>query len=352
MTDFENELRSKLWAAVPIEQSTEGLAANAVARAANRRRARRVAVGAAAAAVVALVVTISQLTGPHDAGPAYPGPSPRADCSVQADVMSAVPTSRPVTAPRHAWLCPAGPGDQRATGADGWELPGTRLDTLAADVWIGPPGEDFRCVGHRRGPAFTLTVEATDGRLTTYASRDLTCDGLPTLATFLSAAADEEADREATHRADGRVGCRSLSELRRQQAVAPSWGDATQPFRQATFCLAPTWLRFDAVTHTSRFVDPVAPRAYAEIPLDEATLALLNADVATTRGGFRGNGECGGEGAWTYTIQGVTPAGTHRYLTTDCLDEFFRRDVSADGREGFIPSAATQAALRRLVPRD
>ena len=72
----------------------------------------------------------------------------------------------------------------------------------------------------------------------------------------------------------------------------------------------------------------------------------------TAREGFCGNRECLGEGRWTYSIIAATHAGKFLMMGTNCLDELFILSAVEDSTPnhyGFIPSAATTAALRSLV---
>jgi len=69
--------------------------------------------------------------------------------------------------------------------------------------------------------------------------------------------------------------------------------------------------------------------------------------MTAVRYNYPGNGECNGDGAWTYSVIGRTESGQYRMLRTGCLDEFF---VSGADRVGFNVSPDTTASLRALVP--
>lgn len=354
MSDLDTRLREALHELAPADPRTDGLAAGARHYAARVRRSQQVALaGATAAALVAAGLVVGSLDKPGRVVPAGRLLAP-ADCTRQAAQPSVPKADGQNTADvLAAWVCadasapavgstasPSAPGPS-AVPAAGWELP--RAELTAPQVLpfliVAGRGTDSECGSYRPGPPFTITLETSGGLLSTFRSRDMACAGVPALASFLAALADEEADARAARSSDGALACRSTESW---PSVTSDSGLAT-PLVAATFCLVPSFMVGDPV----RAIQPMAARSYRSLSLTAEVVASLNRDLSDLQHGFRGNGACSGEGGWRYTIMGVTGEGARRMLYTACLDEFF---VQSADRVGFIPSPGTTAALRALVP--
>jgi len=351
MTDIEDRVRSVLRAVVPAEPDTQRLAAGAL-RYHQRARRRRIAGAVLSALVIlaALVFVVGLLNPPPRGLHAEPM-GPPSYCTATA--QPAAPSSSESIAPPPvvaAWICPDLTG--AADGA-GWQLPGEPLTGQHAeslDAWLLPPNPspssgnpadlEPGCTPVIPGPAYTLALQTASGRTVTYRSKDLSCGGANLLAYFLGELADQEADDRAAAAPDEALACRTdRAWTARHQAVPLDAAFAT-----ARMCFAPRYRSGDP----EQFIQPMITRSYQSTLLPEEALAMLNKDMTSpSTGTFTGNGACYGEGAWAYSVVGLTYSGQYKMLATACLDEWWVVGVS---RKGFIPSAATRTALRSLVP--
>lgn len=355
MSDVEDRLREALRDLAPTRPTTDGLAEGAWRSHARERRRRLAAAGATVLAVLAGTgAAVGLLDRPPPAIPSGPVLTP-GDCTdlPQPLARAALTEWDLETAPRlrAAWICPD-PADPQTQ--DGWELPLTPLTGRYAQgvapplAWLDRPSgsagiaaDAATCGPLRSGPAFTFTRQTENGLATTSRSVDDMCGGAQTIRLFLEAMADQEADALAASAPDPGLACRS------DQA----WIDGTEgvrgmnsPLVTATMCFAPKY--WDATGGRMAYLQPMVPRTYRSVDLPPDTLADLNRDM-TTAAYYRGNGECAGEGAWTYSVLGRTASGTYRKLRTACLDEMF--EVGQD-HWGFDVSPDTTAKLRALVP--
>ena len=348
MSDLDTRLRAALHELAPPHPAADGLADGARRYAVRARRVRQVGLAAATAAILVVAgVVAGSLERPGRVVPAGPFLTP-ADCTRQAPRSSSpAPDGEPMAGVGAAWVCPdvaareTGSSSGTLTGGteDGWRLPAAQLTAQPTQgLNIGGRADESSCGSIRPGPAFTVTLESTAGQLTTYRSGEMACAGAFALASFLDALADEEADAKATRTPDDGLACRS----------SESWPTPRQPVAldsplvSARFCLAPSFLTGDPI-HP---IEPMAARSYVSKDLSAEVVASLNEDLTHVQG-FRGNGECSGEGSWTYAVMGLTGAGERRMLATACLDELW---IVGRANYGLIPSAQTTAMLRALVP--
>lgn len=351
MNDIEDRLRSVLRAVVPTDPDPHGLAAGAMRY--HRRDRRLKLAGAVLCALVVLVILTmaARLLSPPPRA-LHADPMGTASTCPATEQPAAPPSAGSVaTAPvLAAWICPdpAGPAD-----GDGWQLPGARLTGQHVEdlgTWIEPrhaspgPGSpgalEPGCTPVVPGPAFTVALQSASGQTVSYRSDDLLCGGAGLLVYFLEALADQEADDHASASLEQALACRSNRAWTDRHEVVP----LDSAFVTARLCFAPRYRS----GNPEKFLQPMVPRSYQSVLLPQETLAMLNRDMTSPGAGtFTGNGACYGEGAWTYSVVGLTSSGQSKMLSTGCLDEWWVVGVS---RKGFIPSAATMTALRALVP--
>lgn len=351
MSDLDSRLRDALRELAPTHPGTDGLAANAQRYAARARRTRRAGFAGATAGAVAVAVLAA---GSFDRADKVQPTNPlltSADCSRQAATPT-IPSAdgQPLDAFGASWVCPDLTAPESGDEADGWRLPTDMLTARSAPgLYLGGRVDEANCGSTPLGPPFTLTFEGRGGQLTTYRSRELSCGGAYTMASFLKALADDEADAYADSLPDDQLACRSLQWWLEARGDDPSLtfpartpSSIDTPLVDGILCLAPRYLRSDSLRPIRRLV----PKSYVSIHLSTDVLAMVNADLKSTKSFFTGNGACRGEGAWEYSILGLTAEGERHMLVTGCLDEFF-----IDGtRAGFVPSVETTARLRALVP--
>jgi hypothetical protein len=360
MSDVEDQLREALDRLAPDDLSTRDLTTGAWAYHARVRR-RKVAAAASALAVVLVLIAVAvSLPGRStNTLPASPLPTP-GDCSAASAVTPAVAGTPPSQVTVVAtWICP-----DVAAGADAvWDLPviplrGPYAAQLSVEPWTADSCESS---AGSAAPPFTLyRMEGPDRRVTAFHSKDASCRADSLRAAYLTAQADQQTDQAAAQVALAQLPCRSetawtnenLSAADTTAGPQPIDASGRTPLTAATLCLKPTYL------HTNgqgvALAQPLTVRGYVAVPLDGTLLATLNADRQTAREGFRGNGECLGEGNWTYSIIAKTQAGKFLRMSTGCLDEFFilaPTQASTANHYGFIPSNETTAALRSLVLR-
>lgn len=342
MSDVELRLREALRVTVPDDLESGDLLEGARRYRTRARRAR--VAGAAAVAAVALVAAgavVSSLDRPARTVPARPTVI-TGECGAGTPMSTGVAVL-PETASA-AWLCLDGDG----AGGGGWVLPTEHLTRPYTQFVALPAGSAACSSGGSEGPPFTLVLQGPDGTTSTFHSRDDECGGTATVVTFLTALADQEADRAAEGIPLESRPCHSADWWLRQPNEPSSSGPLVFdrgtriPFVAATLCLSPSYLEGDPV----RTIPPLAPRHYVSAPLPAAVIGSLNADLTSARNGYAGNGACLGEGPWRYLVVGRTQAGQYRVLETGCLDEAF---VVGGPDFGFDLSAGTTEQLRTIV---
>lgn len=358
MSDVEDRLREALDRLAPDDLSSRDLTTGAWAYHARVRR-RKVAAAASAFAVALVLVGVAVSLPGRSAStlPAGPLPTP-GDCSATSAVTPSVAGTPPAPVTVVAtWICP----DVAAGTGDRLDLPlvplsGPYAAQLSVEPWTSNSCESPASTAV--APYTLYRMEGTDRRVTAYQSEDASCRADSVLAAYLTAQADQQADQAAAQLALDQLPCRSATAWSNEQLAAadttagpqPIDASGRNPLTAASLCLKPNYLQTDG--QSVALTQSLTVRGYVAIPLDDTLLATLNADLQQARDGFRGNGECLAQDMWTYSIIAKTQAGKFLKMETGCLDEFSivaPTNASNSNRYGFIPSAATTAALEGLV---
>jgi hypothetical protein len=358
MSDVEDRLREELDRLAPHDLSARDLTTGAWAYYARVRR-RKVAAAASALAVVMVLIGVAvSIPGRTSSTlPAGPVTTP-GDCSAASAVTPAVADTPPAPVTVVAtWICP----DPAAGTGNRLDLPlvplsGPYAAQLSVEPWTANSCESPASTA--AAPYTLYRMEGTERRVTAYHSKDASCRADSVLAAYLTAQADQQADRAAAQLALAQLPCRSDTVWSNEKLAAtdatagpqPIDASGRTPLAAATLCLRPLYLQTDG--ESVALTQPLTFRKYVAIPLDNTLLAALDADLQQAREGFHGKGQCLAQGRWTYTIIAKTQTGKFLKMNTSCLDELFivtHTKASDANRYGFIPSAETTAALEGLV---
>jgi len=342
----EGNLRAALAALVPLDPSTEGIAAAASRYAGRGRRARTVLSSASAVAVLGVAATLAATLGGPSPTPAPDRPSPTRtslscnDTGREPEVLTRPLTRLGSTASR-LLVCARTDADSVWTGSLPPDAP-LSLPAALDLVEVSPRTNGRGCPDLPSGPTYRLLLLGRDGSVRTFANEGLACNGWSVLASYYVALAEQQAGGRPGPA--GFLGCPDI--LGHLLGDGPTQTTSVGPtpvpgvargtvFTEATACLHPL-VRADRVPRFAQIRSNV---------LGAPHLAELNAD-ASRAGSRRGKPLPCPEATSIVVVRAMTADRHLVELSGRCGSTM---SVNWSAQETWTVSADTAEMLRSLL---